>query len=292
MAPRANWKGFLKIGDLACHVALYAATSTSERIAFHMLNRATGARVHRQFIDQGSGRLVESEDQVKGYEAGKGEYVVLEPGEIAVAFPESDKTLAVDRFVACDDLDTLYFDRPYYLGPAEPVAEHFFALIREGMRNAKVAAVARAVLFRRVRNVLVRAHEKGMIATLLSFDYEIRSAEYAFAKIPQIKIKGEMLDLGKHIIKTKLGVFDPSAFEDRYEAALVEVVKAKLEGRPIKAAKPARAVNVVDLMDALRRSAGGPAASTKAAKIASGRPKQKRVARKSSRRVVPSRKAG
>ena len=255
MAPRANWKGFLKIGDLACPVALYSAASTSERIVFHMLNRATGNRVHRQFIDERSGRVVESEDQVKGYEAGKGEYVILEPEEIAAALPESDKTLAVGNFVACDDVDDVYFDRPYYLGPSEPVAAQSFALIREGMRKANVAAVATAVLFRRVRRVVLQAHEEGMIATLLNFDYEIRSAERAFSDIPQIKIKGEMLDLAKHIIKTKRGAFDPRAFDDRYEAALAALVKAKLEGKPVKAVKPAPPANVVDLMDALRRSA-------------------------------------
>lgn len=259
----------IRIGDLTCPVALYTAASTSERIAFHTLNRKTGDRVLRQFVDQDTGKPVDSDDQVKGYETSKGEYVILEPEEIASAFPDSDKTLAVEHFIACDDIDHLYFDRPYYLGPAEPVSQHAFALIREGMRKAKVAALARAVLFRRVRTVLMRAHEEGMIATLLNFDYEVRSAEEAFADIPAIKIQSEMLDLAKHIIKTKPGRFDPKAYDDRYEAALAELVKAKLEGRPIEAAKPAPSTNVVDLMDALRRSAaavGAPAAKASAKK--------------------------
>ena len=257
MPPRANWKGIIRIGDLTCPAALYAAASTAERIAFHTLNRKTGNRVHRQFVDEDTGQPVEPEDQVKGYEASKGDYVMLEPEEIASALPESDKTLAVDCFIACDDIDDLYFDRPYYLGPAEPVSGRAFALIRDGMRKAKVAALARAVLFRRVRTVLIRAHDEGMIATLLDFDYEVRSAKEAFADIPANKIQAEMLDLAKHIIKTKPGTFDPKAYDDRYEAALAEVVKAKMEGRPIAAAKPAPPTNVVDLMDALRRSAAG-----------------------------------
>jgi DNA end-binding protein Ku len=267
MSPRANWKGFLRIGDLTCPVALYTAVSTAERVAFHTLNRETGNRVHRQFVDQGTGRVVASEDQVKGYEAGKGDYVILEPEEIAAAFPESDKTLAVERFIGCDDIDDLYFDRPYYLGPAESIAQQAFALIRDGMAEAKVAALAQATLFRRIRTLLIRAHENGLIATLLSFDYEIRSAEEAFAGIKPIKINSEMLDLAKHIIKTKHGRFDPSTTEDRYEAALAELIKAKMEGKPIKAIKPVGQGKVVDLMDALRRSAVGDKAAA-----ASGKP--------------------
>ena len=115
MAPRANWKGFLKVAELTCPVALYTAASTSERIAFHTLNRATGHRVRRQFIDQETGKPVEADAQVKGYEVGQDEYIVLEPAEIAAAIPESDKTLAIVAFIRCDAIDTIYFDRPYYL---------------------------------------------------------------------------------------------------------------------------------------------------------------------------------
>ena len=256
MSPRANWKGALRIGDLTCPVALYTAVSTSERIVFHTLNRKTGHRVHRQFIDQDTGEPVKAEDQVKGYETSKGDYVVLEPEEVASAFPQSDKTLMIEHFVACEEIDDLYFDRPYYLGPADSAAHHAFSVIREGMRKAKVAALARAVLFRRVRTVLVRAYDKGMIATLSNFDYEVRSAEEAFADVPSIAIQPEMLDLAKHIVKTKHGKFDPTSFDDRYEAALAELVKAKLEGKPIKAIERQPTGNVVDLMDALRQSAG------------------------------------
>ncbi len=296
MSPRANWKGVVKIGDLTCPVALFTAASTAERLAFHTLNRKTGHRVHRQFVDQDTGQQVEAEDQVKGYEARKGEYVVLEPEEIASAFPASDKTLAVEHFIACDDVDDLYFGRPYYLAPAESVAQHAFAVIREGMRKAKVAALARAVLFRRARTVLIRARDKGMIAVLLNFDYEVRSADVIFADIPAIKIQPEMLDLAKHIIKTKQGTFDPKAYDDRYEAALVELVKAKMEGKPIKIAKPAPPAKVVDLMDALRRSAAGaPAAGEAPGKTharRAGGAKGKRASKRASTKRAAARKAG
>ena len=236
-------------------MALYTAASTSERISFHVLNRKTGHRIRRQFIDSDTGKPVERDDQVKGYEIGSGDYVILDPEEVASAVPESDKTLSVSAFVGCDEIDDVYFDKPYYLAPADPHAEEAFVLIREGMRAKKVAALAQTVLFRRLRTVLIRAYEAGMIATTLNFDYEVRSAEDAFSEVPEFKIKGEMLDLAKHIIKTKAGRFDPSTFDDRYEAALAQLVKAKAEGRKIEPRKLPRREKVVDLMAALRESA-------------------------------------
>ncbi|MDQ7774393.1 Ku protein [Paracoccus aminovorans] len=256
MAPRAVWKGRLQIAELSCAVALHTAASTSERIGFHTLNRATGNRVRRQFVDAETGKPVESEDQVKGYALASGEYVVLDPDEIAAAVPESDKTLAVSDFIACQDIDDTYFDRPYYLTPADRAAQEAFALIREGMARRKVAALARAVLFRRVRTVLIRADDAGMIATTLNFDHEVRPAAEVFRDIPARRIKGEMLELAEHIIKTKMGEFDISGFDDRYDAALAELVKARIEGRKITPRKPAPRENVVDLMTALRESAG------------------------------------
>ncbi|HEY4172877.1 MAG TPA: Ku protein [Rhodopila sp.] len=256
MQPRANWKGFLKIAEIVCPVALYTAASTAERIAFHTINRATGNRVRRQFVDSETGKPVDKDDQVKGYEVGPDEYVILEPEEVAAAVPDSNKTLAVDAFVRCCDIDDVYFDKPYYLTPSDPHAASVFALIRDGMRAQKVAALARTVLFRRARTLLVHAHGDGLIATTLNFDYEVRSAKDAFDDVPALKIKGEMLELAEHIIKTKTGKFDPSAFDDRYEAALAELVKAKQEGRKIEARNAPKPGKVVDLLAALRESAG------------------------------------
>jgi DNA end-binding protein Ku len=255
VAPRANWKGFLALGELSCAVALYTAASTSERIAFHTINRATGHRVRREFVDRETGKPVEREDQVKGYEVGDGDYVVLEPEEIEAVVPASDKTLKVDAFIACSEVDTAYLDRPYYLAPTDRVAEEVFALIREGLRGKKVAMLARTLLFRRLRTLLIRPHEAGMIASTLNFDYEVRDAADIFRSVPELKIKGEMLDLAEHIIATKRGEFDPRAFDDRYESALAELVQAKVEGRKLPTRKPAKPAPVVDLMEALRQSA-------------------------------------
>lgn len=255
MAPRANWKGTLRIGEVACDIALYTAASTAERIGFHTINRATGHRVRREFVDADTGAPVEPEDQVKGYDLGGGDHVVLEPEEIAAAIPDSDKVLEVAAFLPCGKIDAVYFDKPYYLAPAGKAAAEGFALIREGLRKGKVAAIARTVLFRRLRTLLIRAHDRGLIATTLNYDYEVRPAEDAFRDIASLPVEAEMLDLARHIIATKTGRFDPAAFDDRYEAALAELVKAKQEGRRIKR-PPARAPDtVVDLLAALRESA-------------------------------------
>ncbi|MTH79187.1 Ku protein [Paracoccus aestuariivivens] len=255
MAPRANWKGMLKIAELTCPVALYTASSTSDRISFHMINRKTGNRLRREFVDAESGNPVPREDQVKGYETASGEHVILTPEEISDAIPDSDKTLSVSGFLDCDQIDKIYFDNPYYLAATEPTGLEAYALIREGMRKEGVAALAQTVLFRRMRTVMIRTHGDGLIAHTLNYDYEIRAPNEAFDDIPIRKIKGEMLDLAKHIIKTKAGTFDPAEFDDRYEEALAELIKAKAAGKTIKpAAKPAKA-QVVDLMAALRESA-------------------------------------
>lgn len=280
MATRALWKGHLSVGELSCAVALYAAATTSDRVSFHIVNRKTGNRVRREYVDEETGKPVDRDDQVKGYETSKGNYVLLEPDEIAAAVPESDKTLAVESFVPCDEVDTVYFDKPYFVAPADEAAEEAFAVMREGMRKKKVVALARAVLFRRVRTLLIRPRGCGLLANTLNFDYEVRAADDAFDAVPEMKIKGEMLDLAKHIIDTKSGTFDPSAFDDRYDAALAELVKAKAEGREIEKPKRKREGKVIDLMEALRESAAAAGKGKRSAK------------KKASTTSTPKRKAG
>ncbi|MGK9200877.1 Ku protein [Sinorhizobium meliloti] len=283
VSARAQWKGYLRFGEVTAPVALYTATSTSDRIAFHTVNRETGNRVRREFVDSVSGKPVEKEDQVKGYEIGDERYVVLEPEEVASAVPESDKTLRVQAFITCDDVDKVYFDKPYYLTP-DKMGTDAFALLREGMRKKKVAAVAQTVLFRRMRTVLLRPHDKGLIATTLNFDYEVRSAKEAFKEIPDIKIEGEMLDLAKHIIGMKKGTFSAEELDDRYEAALAELIKAKLEGKSLPKRAPPKVSKANDLLEALRQSAGmkkPPAASKKRASKESAAKTKAKTATKS-----------
>ncbi|WP_088344509.1 MULTISPECIES: Ku protein [Rhodomicrobium] len=280
MAPRANWKGFLKLSELSIPVALYSAATTSDRVSFHTINRQTGNRLRRQFIDEQTEQPVDKEQQVKGYEISQGEYVILEPKEIEEAIPESDKTIRVEAFLPCPEIDTAYFDKPYYLAPSGSIGNEGFALLSEGMRRQKVAALGRAVLFRRLRTVLLRADGPLIVAHTMHFDYEVRPAAEIFDDIPELKIEGEMLDLAKHIIETKSGTFDPRAFNDRYEEALAELVKAKIAGREIKAPKRPTETKVVDLMQALRESAGvtGKTAAKTKAKAKTKAPAKKKAA--------------
>jgi DNA end-binding protein Ku len=273
MPPRASWKGFLKVAEVTCPVALYAAASTTERIALHTVNRPTGHRIRRQFVDAETGETVERDDQVKGYEVGKDEYVSVEPDEIAAIIPHGDKTLSISAFIDLAGVDHLYFDKPYYLAPSDRSADETFALVREGMRAANAAALAQAVLFRRARSLLIRPFDKGLAATTLNFDYEVRSPAQVFSGVPAKKITGEMLDLAIHIIKTKQGAFDPRAFHDRYEGALTELVKLKLEGKLIPKRTAPKSEATVNLMQALRDSAaaGGRSSGKSPAKKGTGR---------------------
>ncbi|MEP9379557.1 Ku protein [Aquabacter sp. CN5-332] len=283
MAPRATWKGFLKVAELSCAVGLYTAVSAAHRISFRTVDRTSGHAVRRRFVDEETGDVVEREDQVKGYQTGSGDHILIEPEEVAATVPESDKTLSVAGFLPCGKVDTVYLDQPYFLAPVDAVSAKVFAVIRAGMAAKGVAALAEAVLFRRSRMLLLNAHEGGMIATTLHFDHEVRAEDESFSGIKDIKVEGEMLELATHIIDTKRGAVDPHEFEDRYEAALTELVKLKLEGKPIKPRKaPARA-NVVDLMDALRQSAGK-AGKPAAKKTAAGKPAAKKPATRATTR--------
>ncbi|WP_414814744.1 Ku protein [Rhizobium sp. IY2] len=252
---RAQWKGFLKFGEVSCGVALYTAASTSERITFNTINKATGNRVNRIFIDSETEDPVPKEAQTKGFEIENGQYIIIDPEEVSAAIPESNKTLEIEAFIPCSDVDDVYFDKPYYLTP-DKMGGDAFAALRDAMKKSMVAAVARTVLFRRMRTVLIRPHGKGLIASTLNYDYEVRSSEKAFEEMPKLKIQGEMLDLAKHIISTKKGEFDPATFDDRYEAALADLVKAKLEGKSLPKPKKVQVSKPNDLLAALRESAG------------------------------------
>jgi DNA end-binding protein Ku len=252
--PRANWKGFIRFGEVSAPVALYSASSSSDRIAFHILNKKTGNRVNREYFDSETEKPVDRDDQIKGYEIENGRFLKIEPDEVAAVVPESDKTITILKFIPLDEIDSVYFDKPYYLTP-DKLGSAAYALLRDGMRRAGVAAIGRTVIFRRQRTMLITPEEDGMIATTLNFDYQVRSAAEAFADIPAMDIQGEMLELAKHIIKTKVGDFHPEEFSDRYEAALADLVKAKVEGRAIPQ-RPEPAVSKPDdLLVALRKSA-------------------------------------
>jgi DNA end-binding protein Ku len=297
---RAQWKGFLKFGEVSCGIGLYTAASTSERLAFNTINTATGNRVNRVFIDSETEKPVPKELQTKGFEVENGQYIIIDPEEIAATIPQSNKTLEVEAFIPCREVDDIYFDKPYYLVPDRMGGDAFVAL-RDAMRKSNVAAIARTVLFRRMRTVLIRPHGNGLIATTLNFDYEVRSSQKAFEDMPKLKIEGEMLDLAKHIIGTKKGYFDPSSFDDRYELALAELVKAKIEGKALPKRKKVEVSKPDDLLSALRESAGlmkaaedKPKRAAANANAGSGRQRAARGAagKAASSKAAPQRKAG
>jgi DNA end-binding protein Ku len=269
MAPRPNWKGYLKLSLVSCPVALYPATTTSERVSFRTLNRETGNRVRRQFVDEQTGDPVETDGQAKGYEVAKGEYIMVEDDELKAVQLESNHTIDIERFVPRAQIDGLYLDTPYFLAPTDRVGEEAFAVIREAMRVEKMVGLARVVLYRRERLMMLEARDKGIVATTLRYANEVHAADTYFDEIPDVDLPKEMLELAKHIIEKMTGKFDPDQFEDRYENALIELIRSKQKGMPIKPQPTHRQANVINLMDALRRSVeGGKAGAGR------GRPRQ------------------
>ena len=254
MAPRPNWKGYLKLSLVSCPVALYPATTTSERVSFRTLNRQTGNRVRRQFVDEQTGEPVESDEQAKGYEVAKGEYIMLEDDELKAVQIESNHTIDIERFVPRQEVDELYLDTPYFLAPTDRVGEEAFAVIRDAMRAEKKVGLARVVLFRRERLMMLEPREKGIVAVSLHYGNEVHAADGYFGEIPDLELPKEMLELAKHIIEKMSGKFDPGQFEDRYENALIELIRSKQKGTPIKPQPTHLQTNVINLMDALRRS--------------------------------------
>ena len=285
MAARANWKGYLKLSLVSCAVALYPATSSSSRVRFHTINRPTGNRVKRQFIDPETGEPVETEDQVKGYEVGKGSYIYVEDEELDAIKIESTHTIDIESFVLREEVDERYLEAPYYITPEDKVAQEAFAVIRDAMRDKGKAGVARVVIARRERMILLEPLGKGLLATILRYPYEVRAEDAYFEDIPDLELPAEMRDLASHIIDKKTANFDPSRFEDRYENAVVELIRSKQTGQPVKTESAPRPSNVVNLMDALRRSidaekpAGGAkkAPSKTSAERAAGKPASKKA---------------
>jgi DNA end-binding protein Ku len=256
MAPRANWKGFLKLSLVSCGIALFPATSTKERIRFNIINRETGNRVRYRQIDAETGEDVPEEDRVKGYKAADGSYVLLEPAELDDVALESTHTIEIESFVPRKEIDEIYLDDPYYLVPDDKVGVEAFTVIRDAMAATALVGLARVVLYNHERLLMLEPLGKGIKATALRYQDEIRAPKQTFSEIDDVKVPKDMLELAEHILKTKRGHFDPSKFSDRYEDALKALVQAKQAGKPRPEA-PARPSNVINLMDALRRSVRG-----------------------------------
>jgi len=254
MAPRANWKGFLRLSLVTCPVALYPATSDSEKISFNQINRNTGHRIKYLKVDADTGEEVSAEDIMKGYKVDTDSYIEITKDELENIALDSNRTIDIDEFVPKADIDPRYLIRPYYLVPDGKVGHDAFAVIRETIRNMDMVAIGRLVLTSREHIIGLEPLKNGLMGTLLRYPYEVRSEDEYFDDIQDVKVTKDMLDLAKHIVTQKTSTFGPEKFEDHYEAALTELINQKRSGKPITAKARPKGENVVDLMDALKRS--------------------------------------
>src|SRR3954470_16875359 len=266
MAPRANWKGFLRLSLVTCPVALFPATSDSEKISFNQINRNTGHRIKYMKVDADSGEEVSSEDIMKGYKVDTDTYIEITRDELDAIALESTRTIEIDQFVPKSEIDELYLVRPYYIVPDGKVGHDAYAVIRETIRSLDKVALARVVLTNREYVIALEARDNGLMGMLLRYPYEVRDSGEYFDDIQDVKITKDMLDLARHIVQQKSGHFEPEKFEDHYEAALTELINKKRNGERItSASKPVSHDNVISLMDALKRSISGKSAATEKA---------------------------
>ena len=288
MAPRANWKGFLRLSLVTCPVALFPATSDSEKISFNQINRNTGHRIKYMKVDADTGEEVSSEDIMKGYKVDTDTYIEISRDELDAIALESTRTIEIDQFVPKSEIDELYLVRPYYIVPDGKVGHDAYAVIRETIRSLDKVALARVVLTNREHVIALEARDNGLMGMLLRYPYEVRDAGEYFDDIQDVKITKDMLDLAKHIVQQKSGHFEPQKFEDHYEAALTELINRKRNGETIKpASKPVSGDNVISLMDALRRSVSGKsAAAEKPAAAAKAKGKKPRKAAAGQREML------
>ena len=290
MAPRAYWKGSLKLSLVSCPVALYPATTSTEKTHFHMINKETGNRLKQQMVDADTGDVVEGDQKARGYELKKGEYVEVEKEELDAVQIESSHIIDIDGFVPEDEIDKRYIDHPYYIVPDGKAGIDAFAVIRDAMKNKDRVALARIVLTNREHIIAIEPLGKGLLGITLRYPYEVRDEHEYFDDIKNPKISKDMIELASHILDTKAGHFDPSKFKDEYEDALKTLVRRKAAGKPVKAAeREERPDNVISLMDALQQSLKGRAS---AKRRSPARRTTHRVAKKAHRSTARARKAG
>ncbi|MCP3442854.1 Ku protein [Bradyrhizobium sp. CCGUVB14] len=286
MAPRANWKGFLRLSLVTCPVALYPATSDTEKVSFNQINRKTGHRIKYLKVDAETGDEVTSEDIVKGYKVDTDTYIEVTKDELDDIALDSTHTIEIDEFVPKADIDSRYLIRPYYLVPDGKVGHDAFAVIRETIRSMDKVAIGRVVLTNREHIIALEPLESGLMGTLLRYPYEVRSESEYFDDIQDVKLTKDMLDLAKHIVEKKSGAFEPELFEDHYETALIDLINKKRSGAPIAAkATPKNGGNVINLMDALKKSLASEKDATPAAKVAKETVKETAKAKKPKKRV-------
>ncbi len=253
MPPRSTWKGHLKLSLVSCPVRLYNAVTRAERVSFHMLHKDTHNRIQMKPSDPELG-TVDRTDLVKGYEYEKDQYVIFSDEDFEKVQIELTKAIVIEKFVDAAEVDEIYFDSPYYLAPDGAVAEETFRVVQWAMREKNKVALSRIVLSSRERLIALTVRDRGLLVMTLRNADEVRDAKDFFTDIEDAQPDKEMLDLASALIAQKSGKFDPAEFKDRYQDAVIDMVKAKVKGQePVVATAPERG-QVINLMDALRQS--------------------------------------
>lgn len=252
--PRAAWKGHVKFGSVAFGVKLVGAITETGKVHFNILNRKTRERVKSAYVDEKTGDVVAPEDQVKGYELSNGEMLEIDPDDIKALKPVSEHTLEIDEFVDERQVDQRYLEKPYYLVPADGASAEGYAVFREALKRKRMAARSCVVLYQRGREVIIQPSGKGLVMTTLRSRDEVASEKSAFEGLKSRKVDPEMAEIAELIVEKKTGEFDPSTFEDTYENALIEMIRAKQQGKKPPKPAPKPKENVVNLADVLRKS--------------------------------------
>ncbi|HEX2148501.1 MAG TPA: Ku protein [Pseudorhizobium sp.] len=257
MAPRAFWKGYLKLSLVTCRVSMTPAVSEGGKVRFHNLNRETHARVLSQYVDAETGEAVEDEDQVKGYEKGEGDYVLFEDEEIEDVGLESTRTIDIDTFVPLDSIGWVWYDRPHYLAPDDEVSAEAFAVIREAMAQTRTAGIARLVMYRRERAVLLSPKDRGIVVWTLRYGDEVREAKEYFGNVSDEKPASQHLTMMKKLIEERTEEWTPSMADDPVQDRLLAIIADRKKGKKAKKRpepKTEEPSNVIDIMSALKKS--------------------------------------
>jgi DNA end-binding protein Ku len=260
MAPRSFWKGYLKLSLVTCPVQMVPATSENEKVRFHTLNAKTGNRVVSQYVDAVSEKPVDEDDEVKGYQRGEDEYVLLEDKEIEAVALESTRTIDIESFVPRDSIEWIWYDKPHYLMPNDPVGEEAFAVIRDAMASTETVGISRLVMYRRERAVMIEPRDKGIVLWTLRYGDEVRPDGDYFANIKDDKPDAELLSMVTKVIEERTAPWSPTMVNDPVQERLLDIIAAKKKGKKREAkAKPVAEEghsNVINIMEALRKSIG------------------------------------
>jgi len=266
MAPRSFWKGYLKLSLVTCPVAMVPATTDNEKVRFHTLNRDTGNRIVSQYVDAVTEKPVDEDDEVKGYQRGEEEYVILEDDELEAVALESTRTIDIDMFVPRDSIGWIWYDTPHYLTPDDPVGEEAFSVIRDAMGSTEMVGISRLVMYRRERAVMLEPRGKGIVLWTLRYGDEVRDPDAYFGNVKASKPDAKLIGMVKTLIEDRVKPWDPAMVTDPVQERLLEIIASKKKGqkRPAKPrAEPETPSNVINIMDALRKSLSSEGKSAK-----------------------------